>query len=193
MKCINCNIEIETSKFCPYCGSKQEVAQPEQPQHTPPDFYNQYKDEPTQYNQAPEQPQQNYQAPPQAPNQQWPNYNQYQQQQGGNNYQQQPPYYGQQGYNAPPQYGQQPPQVNVNVNQQNGVPYMASYKSRLAALILCAVLGVLGVHRFYAGKIGTGLLWLFTGGFFGIGYIIDIISIATGSFTDSSGYPILYW
>ena len=34
-----------------------------------------------------------------------------------------------------------------------------SSKSRLVALLLCFFLGGLGVHRFYAGKIGTGIVW----------------------------------
>lgn len=60
-------------------------------------------------------------------------------------------------------------------------------KRRIIALILCIFLGGFGVHRFYAGKIISGLVWLFTGGLFGIGYIIDIILIATGTFTDAIG------
>jgi len=44
-----------------------------------------------------------------------------------------------------------------------------SPKSRLAALLLCALLGVLGVHRFYVGKIGTGILMLVTLGGSGFG------------------------
>lgn len=63
-------------------------------------------------------------------------------------------------------------------------------KSRLATLLLCIFLGYLGVHRFYVGKIGTGILWLLTGGVFGIGIIIDIIMIATNSFTDGEGMPL---
>src|SRR6266851_6602254 len=43
----------------------------------------------------------------------------------------------------------------------------ASDRSRLVALLLCVLLGYLGVHRFYVGKIGTGILWLMTGGMFG--------------------------
>lgn len=60
-------------------------------------------------------------------------------------------------------------------------------KSKLATLLLCIFLGELGVHRFYVGKIGTGILWLLTFGVFGIGYIVDIIMIATNSFTDADG------
>lgn len=53
-------------------------------------------------------------------------------------------------------------------------------KSKIVALILCFFLGVLGIHRFYLGKIGTGVLWLLTGGLFGIGVIVDFILIIIG-------------
>lgn len=63
-------------------------------------------------------------------------------------------------------------------------------KSKLAALLLCIFLGAIGVHRFYVGKIGTGILWLLTGGVFGIGVIVDIILIATDNFLDGQGNPL---
>jgi len=45
------------------------------------------------------------------------------------------------------------------------------------AFLLCYFTGVLGVHKFYEGKIGTGLLYLFTFGLFGLGVIVDLIII----------------
>lgn len=65
-----------------------------------------------------------------------------------------------------------------------------SRKSKTTALLLCIFLGGLGAHRFYVGKGGTGTLYLFTAGFFGVGWIIDIICIATGSFRDEFDLPL---
>ena len=68
-----------------------------------------------------------------------------------------------------------------------------SPRSRAVALILCAVLGYLGIHRFYVGKIFSGIVWLCTGGLFGIGYVIDIILIVAGGFRDIDGRYVLDW
>ena len=51
--------------------------------------------------------------------------------------------------------------------------------------------GVFGVHRFYVGKIGTGLLMFFTAGGLGVWLFIDIFLIAFGKFRDSQGLLIL--
>jgi len=64
------------------------------------------------------------------------------------------------------------------------------YRSRFVALFLCIFLGVLGVHRFYVGKVGTGVLYFFTGGLFALGWIIDIIRIVSGEFLDVNGRPL---
>ena len=46
---------------------------------------------------------------------------------------------------------------------------------RDTAYILCLFLGFLGVHKFYENKIGMGILYLLTGGLFGIGWLVDVI------------------
>lgn len=69
----------------------------------------------------------------------------------------------------------------------------ASRKSRLVALLLCIFLGVIGVHRYYIGKIGTGVIWTLTAGCIYVGWIIDIIWIACGKMTDGDGRLILNW
>ena len=43
--------------------------------------------------------------------------------------------------------------------------------------MLCLFLGALGVHKFYEGKVGMGILYLFTVGLFGIGWFIDCIAL----------------
>jgi TM2 domain-containing membrane protein YozV len=65
-----------------------------------------------------------------------------------------------------------------------------SDKGFVPVLLLCFFVGVLGVHRFYVGKIGTGILQLITFGGFGIWTMVDFVMIAVGSFTDKEGRPI---
>ncbi|MFT4175267.1 MAG: TM2 domain-containing protein [Luteolibacter sp.] len=45
------------------------------------------------------------------------------------------------------------------------------------AWLLQTFLGLFGLHRFYIGKIWTGVLWLFTGGFFVIGWLYDFCTL----------------
>lgn len=62
-----------------------------------------------------------------------------------------------------------------------------SSKGFVPTLLLCFFFGVFGVHRFYVGKVGTGILQLLTLGGFGIWALIDFIMIVVGSFTDKQG------
>ncbi|MCM1168044.1 MAG: NINE protein [Ruminococcus sp.] len=55
-------------------------------------------------------------------------------------------------------------------------------KSKTTTLILCVALGYLGVHRFYTGKIKSGVLYLLTGGLCGVGWIVDLVLICTDKF-----------
>ena len=48
-------------------------------------------------------------------------------------------------------------------------------KNKWIAFLLCLFLGVLGIHKFYEGRILFGILYLCTGGIFGIGVVIDLI------------------
>ena len=69
----------------------------------------------------------------------------------------------------------------------------ASPKPRTVTLLLCLCLGVIGVHRFYVGKTGTGILQVLTLGGMGIWTLIDLFMIITGTFTDSDGKKITTW
>jgi TM2 domain-containing membrane protein YozV len=57
----------------------------------------------------------------------------------------------------------------------------------LVTILLAGLLGVFGVHRFYLGKIGTGILMLITAGGLGIWYLIDLIIALTGNMSDENG------
>jgi TM2 domain-containing membrane protein YozV len=68
-----------------------------------------------------------------------------------------------------------------------------SPRSRTIAAVLAFFLGVLGVHRFYVGKVGTGILQLLTAGGLGIWTLIDFILILVGSFKDKENRPLVTW
>ena len=65
-----------------------------------------------------------------------------------------------------------------------------SSSNGLVTLILCIFFGVFGVHRFYVGKTGTGILQFFTAGGYFIWTFVDLVHILTGKFTDSEGNVI---
>jgi TM2 domain-containing membrane protein YozV len=77
--------------------------------------------------------------------------------------------------------------VNLLIQPNNTEVQTISEKNWLVTLLLCIFLGGLGIHRFYVGKTGTGILMILTFGGLGIWVLIDIILIATNAFTDING------
>lgn len=67
---------------------------------------------------------------------------------------------------------------------------MKSEKNWLTTVLLAWLVGVFGVHRFYVGKVGTGILMLLTCGGCGIWTLIDLIMVLMGKFTDKDGNVI---
>lgn len=68
-----------------------------------------------------------------------------------------------------------------------------SDKSRGLALALGVPLGVFGAHRFYLGKIGTGVLQFVTLGGFGLWWLYDMLLLVGGGFRDHDGRRVLRW
>lgn len=66
--------------------------------------------------------------------------------------------------------------TNTNANTNiNAAMLGIREKNKWIALVLCFFLGVFGAHKFYEGKVGLGILYLFTAGLFGFGVFIDFI------------------
>lgn len=66
--------------------------------------------------------------------------------------------------------------VNSNTNNNMGRGF-GSPKNKWVSFCLCLFAGYFGAHKFYEGKAGTGLLYLFTFGLFGFGWIIDCLNL----------------
>lgn len=66
---------------------------------------------------------------------------------------------------------------NSNQNVNAAMPMGAQMKNKWVALLLCWFLGVVGGHKFYEGKAGMGVLYLFTCGLFGIGVLVDFFTL----------------
>jgi len=62
---------------------------------------------------------------------------------------------------------------------------LTSPKSKTVALVLCIFLGYLGIHRYYVGKVKSGILWTLTVGLCCFGWIADIILLISGGFYDA--------
>jgi len=83
--------------------------------------------------------------------------------------------------------------TNCGVRIAKVVTEEISPKSRLATTLFAWFLGVFGAHRFYLGKIGTGLAMLFTLGGLGIWALIDFIYAVSGLMKDREGKLIKKW
>ena len=66
-------------------------------------------------------------------------------------------------------------------------------KKILPAFLLCFFLGIFGAHRFYVGKIGTGIAQILTLGGLGIWALYDFIMIIIGKFIDAEGNELTEW
>ena len=75
----------------------------------------------------------------------------------------------------------------INAQAPGMVDPTKSEKDWLVTLLICIFLGGIGIHRFYAGKIGTGIIWFLTLGLCGFGTLYDLIMIACGKFKDGNG------
>jgi TM2 domain-containing membrane protein YozV len=76
---------------------------------------------------------------------------------------------------------------NVNISDAMNKADGTAGKSQLVALILAILVGGLGIHRFYLGYIGIGIIQLLTLGGLGIWALIDLIMIATGDLKPKNG------
>lgn len=72
-------------------------------------------------------------------------------------------------------------------------PSSLSNRRILPAVLLLIFVGWLGAHRFYVGKVGTAILFIITLGGLGLWYLIDLIMLVVGSFTDKEGNQLTLW
>ena len=85
--------------------------------------------------------------------------------------------------------------ANANACAKCGAPNAVtagevSTRGMVPAALLCFFLGGFGIHRFYVGKIGTGILMILTLGGLGIWTLVDFVMILLGSFKDKQGLPL---
>ncbi|WP_456844301.1 TM2 domain-containing protein [Cellulomonas sp. P5_C6] len=80
----------------------------------------------------------------------------------------------------------------MSTNAPYGVETV-SPKLLLPASLLCFFLGTLGIHRFYVGKVGTGIAMILTLGGLGVWTLVDFIMLLVGAFKDKNGLPLKQW
>lgn len=80
---------------------------------------------------------------------------------------------------------------NTNTNTNQFESQFGPQKSRWTAFFLCLFFGYLGIHKFYVGKKGMGILYLFTLGLLGIGWLIDTLVLLFGGSRDKWGRKLV--
>lgn len=74
----------------------------------------------------------------------------------------------------------QTPNITINNSNNNANMNMGAFmrpKNKWTAFFLCLFLGGIGAHKFYENKAGMGVLYIFTFGLFGIGWLVDLITL----------------
>jgi len=79
------------------------------------------------------------------------------------------------------------------LQQQSEQGHDYSYRTQLTAFLLCLLVGIFGVHRFYSGHYLLGALQLLTLGCCGIFTLVDLILISLGEYRDAEGQRLLPW
>lgn len=198
-QCSTCGA-LYDGEYCPYCGELSEPDKTAAAYQTPPPPQQQTT---TVYNDPYQQQGANpfiqtgnipYSQPTPPPNNLYPN-------NFGNPNNMNGMPFQQQSYQTPPNnFYQNQPNMNVNnynifnqTNMNGNYGVTSKPKSKILAAVLATLgfCGCAGLHRFYSGKIGTGILYFCTGGLFGIGTIVDLVRIIKGNFTDSNGRPLV--
>ena len=87
----------------------------------------------------------------------------------------------------------EPDQIQTGLLQSKTETTTVSDKKRLLTTILCTVFGLFGAHRFYVGKTGTAKVMVFTIGGVGIWWLVDLLIVLFGEFTDTEGRKIRKW
>jgi len=86
-----------------------------------------------------------------------------------------------------------PEKVKTELSKSIKEASAVSDKKRLLTAILCLCFGIFGAHRFYAGKIKSAMVMLFTIGGLGIWCVTDTVIVLFGEFTDNEGRKIKEW
>ncbi|MDE6832832.1 MAG: TM2 domain-containing protein [Ruminococcus sp.] len=82
---------------------------------------------------------------------------------------------------------------NITINPDTSISISKKSKSTAIALCCLGFVGLGGIHRMYAGKVGTGIVWLCTAGCFGVGTVMDLVSLIINKFDDGKGKLISKW